>query len=144
MERGTAAPTPQAEGAATCAAKITKGDGLIDWHKDAAEIAAKVRAFIRWPRAYTYFPLTPPSPHRGEDKGEGIKKILLIIYKAVPINKEYPAKPGAILKADKNGIEVACGKGSLLLTELQAAGKKRLPAEEFIRGVHFTKNTVLG
>ena len=67
-----------------------------------------------------------------------------MIYKAVPINKEHSAKPGAILKSDKNGIEVACGKGSLLLTELQAAGKKRLSAAEFIRGVPFTKNTVLG
>ncbi len=127
--RGTAAPTPQAEDAATYAAKITKENGLIDWQKDAAEIAAKVRAFIRWPRAYTFY---------------GDRKI--IIYGARPANKTAPrpAKPGAILKIDKSGIEVACGKGSLLLTELQAAGKKRLPAEEFIRGVHFTKNAVLG
>ncbi|MBU2495105.1 MAG: methionyl-tRNA formyltransferase [Candidatus Omnitrophota bacterium] len=148
VENGTAVLTPQAENTATYAAKITKRDGLIDWNKDATEIAAKVRAFIRWPRAYTYFPLTPhyTSPLRGEDKGEGDKKTLLMIWKAVPINKKYPAttRPGTVLKADKNGVEVACGQGAILLTELQAAGKKRLPAEEFIRGVRFTENTVLG
>ena len=70
-----------------------------------------------------------------------------MIWKAVPlINKKYPAttKPGVVLKTDKNGIEVACGQGAILLTELQAAGKKRLPAEEFIRGIRFTENAVLG
>ena len=66
--------------------------------------------------------------------------------KSVPINKKYPktTRPGTVLKADENGVEVACGKDTLLLTELQAAGKKRLPAGEFIRGVHFTENAVLG
>jgi len=129
VARGTAALTIQAEDAATYAAKITKGDGLVDWHKSAAEITAKVRAFIRWPRTYTFC---------------GDRKI--IIYGARPVNKTapHPAKPGAILKADNNGIEVSCGKDIVLLTELQAAGKKRLPAGEFIRGVHFTKNAVLG
>ena len=129
VENGTATLIPQAENTATYAAKITKRDGLIDWNKDAAEIAAKVRAFIRWPRAYTFY--------NGRE---------IIIYGARPVNKTVPspAKPGVVLKADKNGIEVACGKGSLLLTELQAAGKKRLSAAEFIRGVPFTKNTVLG
>jgi len=146
VKNGTAVLTPQTENTATYATKITKRDGLIDWNKDATEIAAKVRAFVRWPRAYTYFPLTPPSQYRGEGKGEGIEKTLLMIWKAVSINKKCPAttKPGTVLKADKNGIEVACGQGAILLTELQAAGKKRLPAEEFIRGFRFTPDAVLG
>ncbi|MFH2068013.1 MAG: methionyl-tRNA formyltransferase [Candidatus Omnitrophota bacterium] len=129
VENGTAALTPQAENAATYAAKISKGDGLIDWNKDAAEIAAKVRAFVRWPRAYTFY-----------------NNREIIIYEAQSVNKNVspPARPGVLLKADKNGVLVACGKDALLLTELQAAGKKRLPAEEFIRGIHFTENTVLG
>ena len=129
VENGTAALSPQAENAATYAAKITKGDGLIDWNKDAAEITAKVRAFIRWPRAYTFY--------NGRE---------IIIYGARPINKTAPplTRPGVVLKTDKNGIEVACGKGAILLTELQVAGKKRLPAEEFIRGFRFTENAVLG
>ena len=131
VEKGTAALTPQEESAATYAPKITKEEGLINWNKDAAEIAAKVRAFVRWPRAYTF--------HNGKE---------IIIYEARPVNEtaSRPAttKPGAVLKADKAGIEVSCGKGSLLLIELQAAGKKRLPAEEFVRGIRFTENAVLG
>jgi methionyl-tRNA formyltransferase len=131
VENGTAAPTPQAESAATYTAKITKRDGLIDWSKDAAEIAAKVRAFVRWPRAYTFY--------NGRE---------IIIYGTAPASKTAPrterTKPGTVLKADKNGIEVACGRDTLLLTQLQAAGKKRLPAEEFIRGVRFAENAVLG
>jgi len=130
VENGTAALTPQAENAATYAAKISKKDGLIDWHKNAAEIAAKVRAFVRWPRTYTFY--------NGRE---------IIICGTGPVNRAAPpstAKPGTVLRADKNGIEVACGRSSILLTELQAAGKKRLPAEEFIRGFHFTPGAVLG
>ena len=125
---GTAALKPQDERAATYAAKITKGDGRIDWTKDAAEISARIRAFIRWPRAYTFC--------HGKE---------IIIYGARPVNETAPlAKPGVVLMADTAGIRVACGKGALLLTELQAAGKKRLPAADFIRGFRFTEKTVLG
>ena len=43
--------------------------------------------------------------------------------------------PGTILAADKRGIEVACGDGkSLLITELQAEGGKRMAAAAYLLG----------
>jgi methionyl-tRNA formyltransferase len=44
------------------------------------------------------------------------------------------APAGQILSVDGEGVRVACGNGVLLITELQRAGGKRLPAREFLRG----------
>jgi methionyl-tRNA formyltransferase len=38
------------------------------------------------------------------------------------------------LQVTAEGVEVACGDGTLWLQELQLAGRKRLPALEFARG----------
>ena len=39
------------------------------------------------------------------------------------------------MKAGKNGIGVACGDGTILyITELQAEGKKRMAAADYLRG----------
>ena len=42
--------------------------------------------------------------------------------------------PGAVLAIDKSGITVAAGDGSILLTELQAQGSKRMSAHAFTLG----------
>jgi methionyl-tRNA formyltransferase len=46
-----------------------------------------------------------------------------------------PAPPGTILRADAQGIVVACGNSALRATELQRAGGKRLAAMDFLRGL---------
>ena len=38
---------------------------------------------------------------------------------------------GIVLSADHNGIVIACGRGSISLTELQRPGKSRVSAQEF-------------
>ena len=43
--------------------------------------------------------------------------------------------PGAVVSTDKGGLEIACANGeTLLITELQAPGKKRMGAEDYLRG----------
>ncbi|HZV92369.1 MAG TPA: methionyl-tRNA formyltransferase, partial [Caldimonas sp.] len=42
--------------------------------------------------------------------------------------------PGQVVAVENDALVVACGKGSLALTELQRAGGRRLPAAEFLRG----------
>lgn len=43
--------------------------------------------------------------------------------------------PGAVVSTDKGGLEIACADGeTLLITELQAPGKKRMGAEDYLRG----------
>jgi methionyl-tRNA formyltransferase len=52
--------------------------------------------------------------------------------------------PGEVLSAGKEGLEVACGNGSLLITELQAAGSKRLNAAAYLAGHPIDCGTLLG
>jgi methionyl-tRNA formyltransferase len=43
--------------------------------------------------------------------------------------------PGKVVSAGNKGIEIACSNGqTLMITELQAPGKKRMKAADFLRG----------
>jgi methionyl-tRNA formyltransferase len=116
IARGALTAQAQNEAFATYAAKLTKTEARLDWHKSADELARAVRAYNAFPVAQTVV------------KGETLR-----IWKAVP---EYTGhgQPGEILSADKQGIRVACGKDVLRLQEVQKAGGKRLPAEQFLSG----------
>ncbi|HVR53301.1 MAG TPA: methionyl-tRNA formyltransferase, partial [Pseudorhodoferax sp.] len=54
------------------------------------------------------------------------------------------AAPGTVLAADAAGLAVATGEGVLLLTELQRAGGKRLPAATLLAGFAVQPGQVLG
>jgi methionyl-tRNA formyltransferase len=59
---------------------------------------------------------------------------------------EGPAGPGAgpgqVLSAEPDGIRVSTGEGTLVLTELQRGGGKRLPVADFLRGFVITPGQV--
>ena len=118
---GKILPRSQANEFATHARKITKEDGQLDWTQPARALWNRVRAFTPWPGAYTWH--TPALP----------KPIMLKIWKAEPRDDNSPT-PGQILRADKSGILVACRSGSLLITELQREGGRRLPVQTFLTG----------
>ena len=115
---GKIMPKPQPEGA-TYARKIEKADGLINWDESAREVWRKIRAFTPWPGAFTF--LT-----------SGAQKRLLKIWEATP--SDQPGTPGTILSVSRDGITVAAGSGSLLITSLQLEAKKRMAAREFLAG----------
>ncbi|HUW51646.1 MAG TPA: methionyl-tRNA formyltransferase [Sulfuricella sp.] len=116
MERGALSAQPQDGSTATYAAKLTKAEGLLDWRKDAAELARAVRAYNPFPLAQARF------------QGETWR-----IWQASASDKSG-GLPGEILQADKSGILVGCGEGALLLTGIQKAGGKRLSAASFLTG----------
>jgi methionyl-tRNA formyltransferase len=110
----------------TCyAPMLKKGDGLIDWGKDAATIKNLVRGMTPWPGAYTHI-------------GDRFLKVFRV--QAGPGQGE----PGEILSAGRDGIEVACGEGSIVIYELQLEGKKRLTAAEFLAGCKLEPGASLG
>ena len=116
LEHGALYAQAQDDGVATYAAKLSKAEGLIDWHRSATEIARAVRAFNPFPVAQARF------------GGETWR-----IWQASAVNRGG-GTPGEILRADKDGLLVGCGEGALLLTEIQKAGGKRLPAASFLAG----------
>jgi len=113
---GHITPLPQDEAQASYCPLISKGDGLIDWMLPAEEIWRRVRAYNPWPSAYTFW------------KGR-----LLKIWRARPLPEETTGEPGTVLDTPL-GPAISTGKGLLLLEEVQLAGKRAMPAAEFVRG----------
>ena len=101
---------------ATYASKIGRTETAIDWRSSAQAIDRAVRAFDPAPGARTML------------KGELIK-----IWEAEAGAGRFGA-PGTIVRADANGIVVACGEGALLVRELQRASGKRMSAAAFVAG----------
>lgn len=123
---GTAKPVEQPKEGATYAAKIKKEEALIDWSKSAIEIDRHVRAFNPWPIAETRW------------NGQQLR-----VWEAAPLDKKSSAAPGTVVATSSDGIEVATGEGILQLTRVQAAGRKAMPAADFLRA-HRPEGAVLG
>jgi methionyl-tRNA formyltransferase len=69
---------------------------------------------------------------------------VLRVFQAAYGRKDCAAAPGTVLCADARGVEIACGDGeSVLITELQAPGKKRMKAADFLRGHPIMEGTIL-
>ena len=125
LAAGELVPEKQDDALTCYAPMLKKEDGLIDWSKDAQSIKNLVRGMTPWPGAYSML----------EEK-------LLKVYR-VRIGSGSGA-PGEVLGAGRDGIEVACGAGSILIQELQLEGKKRLSAAEFLAGCKLQPGASLG
>ena len=112
----------------TKAPKLTKEMGLIDWSKPAVQVCGQVRAMQPWPTAYTYL-------HReGKEPMRVIANQVGMIY--VRWLPGGPRPPGTVGGSVAEMLLVHTGGGSTAvgIRELQPAGKKRMTAEEFLRG----------
>lgn len=116
---GEIQPQPQDPAQASHAPKIRKQDGQIDWTQPATAVWNRVRAMIPWPGAFTWIADTP-HPR------------LLKIWEAEPV--EASGDPGRVLHADKDGVVIACGTGSLRVRALQQEGGRRMSVAEFLAG----------
>jgi methionyl-tRNA formyltransferase len=121
---GILTPHPQVEAEATYARKITKEDGRLDWSQPARILWNRVRAFTPWPGAFT---------HPAAETKLRTLKIL-----RASLVEDLGGAPGSMIKADKSGIVVACGRGALRIEELQLEGGRRMTAAQFLAG-HFLK-----
>jgi len=115
LERGALAPQPQETAGATYAHKLDKSEALVDWSGSAVDIARKVRAFNAWPVAETRY------------HGRQLR-----IWEAQPRTGEAGASPGTVISAGKDGFEVACGAGCLLIEKVQLPGARPVSAADFI------------
>ena len=118
IESGNYKLKSQDNSLATPAPKITPETGKIDWNKPAEEIHNLVRGLSPVPCAYFF---------------QDSKKIK--VFKSRVIEKENTSA-GKIIGEKKN-LFVECGKDELEILELQLEGRKRMGAEEFLRGFRF-------
>lgn len=119
LEHGGLVPVPQAADGVTYARKIEKSEAHIDFARPAAEVHAQIRGLSPFPGAW--FEVGPA------DKAERVK----VLRSKLVQSSSADRAPGEIID---DSITVACATGAVRLIELQRAGKKPMPAEEFLRG----------
>ncbi|WML35142.1 methionyl-tRNA formyltransferase [Clostridium sp. OS1-26] len=107
------------------ASMLDKNMSKIDWNLSSHEIKNLIRGLNPWPIAYTQY-----------DK-QNMK-----IFKAMILNEEFKHEPGYVIDVSKDGIKVACGKGTLLIQEVQFPGGKSMKVGEYIKG-HELKNGII-
>src|SRR6185295_15979151 len=117
VARGDAQETPQDDSRATYAPRLTKEDGLIDWSHTTQQIHDLVRGLHPWPHAYTFL--------RGDR---------LIVHRTNPAGGAVPGSAGRVLQANADALRVATGDSAIDLVELQAEGKRPMPARDFLAG----------
>lgn len=118
FEAGGAPRFAQDPERATYAPMLSKELSPVDWTRTAHEINCQIRGLIPWPCAET------------DAIGETVK-----LFASVETGEKTALPPGTVTDTGKNGIGIACGDGLILrVTELQAQGKKRMPAASYLLG----------
>ena len=118
LEDGTATRTPQEESQATLAPMLSRALSPMDFTRPARALHDQVRGLIPWPAAVT------------ELGGVRCK-----IFATTVLEETTGKVPGTVLQADKKGLKLACGEGTVLrIDQLQADGGKRMAAADYLRG----------
>lgn len=133
VQNGTSLRIRQDESKATYVGVLKKSMGDMDFTRSAEWLERLVRAMNPWPGAYTR-----------------LKGRLLKVWGArvLPADQAFGDNegnvPGTVLASGRDGLYIQTGNGVLVLTELQFEGRKRMMAEEFLRGQMVPAGTVLG
>lgn len=118
IDAGTAPRTPQDHSKASYVTMLDKSICPIDWNKTPREVLKHIYGLQPWPVATM------------ELEGKTVR-----VFAAKYTDGKTEKVPGAVVSTDKGGLEIACADGeTLLITELQAPGKKRMGAEDYLRG----------
>ncbi len=118
IEAGTAPRTQQDHSKASYVKMLDKSLSPIEWAKTPREIIKQIYGLQPWPVA------------TAELDGKVFK-----IYSAEYTQNKTVKAPGSVVSAGKKGIEIACLDGETVrITELQAAGKKRMKASDYLLG----------
>lgn len=117
LEAGALEPRVQDDRLSCYASKLSKSEALLDWSRPADELARQVRAFNPWPVAYARL---------GDEH--------LKLWRVAAVHDEFEGRPGEIKAVDAGGLQVACGRGGVCISELQFPGGRRMRAVDAARG----------
>ena len=118
IDAGTAPRAPQDHSKASYVTMLDKSICPIDWNKTPREVLKHIYGLQPWPVATM------------ELEGKTVR-----VFAAKYTDGKTEKTPGAVVSTDNGGLEIACAGGeTLLITELQAPGKKRMGAEDYLRG----------
>ncbi|MEX1139627.1 MAG: methionyl-tRNA formyltransferase [Bacteroidota bacterium] len=128
IEMGKARPRPQDDALATPAPKLFKEDCRIVWDQSRREVHDFVRGLSPSPGAWTLF------------KGR-----LIRIYRTSLKTPEVQAgdRPGTVARCEKDFV-LQTKDGAISILEVQQEGRRRMPAQEFLRGFEIHEGDLFG
>ncbi len=127
IESGTLTPEKQDDAISCYAPMIDKTTGILDFSKDAQTLYNLIRGLNPYPYASTTYGSTR-----------------FKVIGAQPSAEHKEGLPGEILCVSKDGVLVKCGSGTLLITDVQFEGKKKMPVSEYIKGNKLDIGVILG
>ena len=108
-------PVKQNDDEACYAHKMSKEEAHIDWTRSSSDLDCLVRAFNPWPVATTVF-----------------DDLTIRVWEAAAVNETSDKEPGTLLKADKEGLDIACQSGILRVTKVQLPGSKAMAVSDIL------------
>jgi len=132
---GTVTRIPQDNSESTYAPNLTREDERLDWNQSSLQLFNQVRGLNPMASGFTYldgevFKVWACRIPQGSDDAMRPEWATLV--------------PGSVLETGAIGIRIRTGDGSIVLTEVQPAGKKSLAATEFAKGARLAPGKVLG
>ncbi len=115
LEGTLPSPQPQSDEGVTYAHKLDKREAQLDFSRSAVVLERQVRAFDPWPVA---------TARVGDER--------LRVWAAQALQARAEATPGSVLQATREGIDIACGQGTLRLTQVQRAGGRRMDVADYL------------
>ncbi len=128
--RGELTAIPQDSAAMTLAPILDKEHGRIDFTAPARVVHDHVRGMTPWPGAFTLA------------SGKTLKILESRVGPAS--DSTITAPPGTVVRATKQGIDIACGEGTLRVLRAQLEGRKALGAAELVGGRALHEGQLLG
>ncbi|GMR07453.1 MAG: methionyl-tRNA formyltransferase [Gammaproteobacteria bacterium] len=140
LQQGSLTAILQDEALANYANKLSKSEAHIDWRQPAQQLLQQINAFNPWPVAQT---LWHPPP--------GEEARVLRIWEAKSVDDPHDSgadgrsdlRPGTVVSATVDGIDVTTGRGTLRLTKVQLPGGRPMPVAEFMHA-HDLSGACLG
>ncbi len=120
LETGTVKPVAQDESRTTYAPKLTKQDGLIDWHQPARIVHDRIRGLFPWPGSFFYW------------TGPGQKQIRLQVFPGrIGPDKPADTPAGAIMGTRDGFLQIACMDKIYLVPRVKPGNSRVMDARSF-------------
>ncbi len=113
-------PLKQDDSRATLAPMLSKKQGHLDWTRPALELHCLIRGLDPWPSAYGFL------------DGRRFR-----FFSPLVVEDDSQNPPGTVCRADRQGLLIATGSGSLLIRDIQPEGKKRMSVQACLCGIPF-------
>lgn len=126
IEKNEIVPHKQNDSLSNYAPMFNNENRKINWSSSAKNIHDLIRGLSPWPTAYFTM----------DDK-------TVKVYKSSYTNDNSDYEPGYVIKATNEGIFVKAKDGVVILHEIQMPGKKKMPAEAYLRGNEFPERVIL-